>query len=127
MALPRPGQGQPLAYEFGLSLAQKEKGSHEGIRILVAGAGTLEGLIVAQTHPKAQEVVALDVDEVGLEFLDLGETAPTPPEKPRDSKMRIKNGLNTRRAKCFLARAAVEKDKNFPAFLLETAGQADSD
>lgn len=65
LALPHRGQGARLAYELGLELARDAGGAvdartHDGIRILVAGGGTLEPLIVAQAHPRAAEVVTVD-------------------------------------------------------------------
>ena len=62
LALPRRGQGTSLSYELGMQLlSNKKPASHRGKRILVAGAGTLEALIVAQAHPLAREVVAVDL------------------------------------------------------------------
>jgi SAM-dependent methyltransferase len=58
-ALPLPDQGERLKYP----------GSPDGIRILVAGAGTLEPLIVAQSHPKAAEIVAVDLSTRSLSKL----------------------------------------------------------
>jgi len=63
MALPVPGQGRELSYEFGSNLP------HEGIRILVAGAGTLEPVVVAQAHPRAREVVAVDFSRRSIAIL----------------------------------------------------------
>ncbi|HLD99839.1 MAG TPA: class I SAM-dependent methyltransferase [Bdellovibrionota bacterium] len=59
-ALPKRGQGRELSYEEGTRLAFGAPRPHTGIRILVAGAGTLEPLVVAQAHPEAREVVAVD-------------------------------------------------------------------
>ena len=62
LALPKRGQGLSLAYEAGMAKAGV-KGDilHRNKRILVAGAGTLEALVVAQMHPHAKEVVAVDL------------------------------------------------------------------
>jgi len=68
-ALPRKDQGAKLAYEFGAKLAGDSQASHQGKRILVAGAGTLEALVVAQQHPEAQEIVAVDVSAASLSLL----------------------------------------------------------
>ncbi|OFZ54804.1 MAG: hypothetical protein A2428_03505 [Bdellovibrionales bacterium RIFOXYC1_FULL_54_43] len=59
-ALPKRGQGRELSYEAGTRLAFGSPRTHTGIRILVAGAGTLEPLVVAQAHPAAREIVAVD-------------------------------------------------------------------
>ena len=66
LALPRRGQGGALTWERGADLAGREVTSHEGIRILVAGCGTLEALVIAQAHPRAQEVVAVDISEASI-------------------------------------------------------------
>lgn len=75
LALPRRGQGQGLQYERAVEVAQQHgldavtPATHAGIRILVAGCGTLEALLVAQVHPRAAEVVALDVSRRSLDVL----------------------------------------------------------
>ncbi len=69
MALPRRGQGKPLAFEVGAQLAGLAKQSHDDCRILVAGAGTLEGLVVAEVHPRARQIVAVDISEHSLQRL----------------------------------------------------------
>ncbi len=69
LALPRRGQGAALAWERGGELAGRGSVAHEGIRILVAGCGTLEALVVAQAHPKAQEVVAVDISAASISRL----------------------------------------------------------
>lgn len=51
LALPRRGQGADLRYS----------GPKAAPRILVAGCGTLETVVVAQAHPDASEVVAVDL------------------------------------------------------------------
>lgn len=72
LALPRRDQGEGLSYERAVGLAREagkkplQRQTHQGIRILVAGAGTLEALVVAQQHPKAREVVALDLSHKSL-------------------------------------------------------------
>lgn len=68
-ALPRRGQGQSLRYETGLALAGMEPASHRGKRILVAGCGTLEPLVVAENHPRAECVVAVDLSRASLRRL----------------------------------------------------------
>jgi SAM-dependent methyltransferase len=69
MALPRRGEGARLAFERGFRLAYGEEQAHDGIRILVAGAGTIEPLVVAQAHPRARELVAVDVSQASLRTL----------------------------------------------------------
>lgn len=69
LAIPRRGEGQGLRFELGTRLAFGASHSHAGIRILVAGAGTLEALVVAQTHPLAREVVAVDLSRASLRRL----------------------------------------------------------
>jgi len=66
IGLPSQGEGDVLAFETGTRLAEGEARSHRGIRILVAGAGTFEALVVAQTHPLAAEVVAVDLSANAL-------------------------------------------------------------
>ncbi len=67
LALPRRDQGKALQYERAVELARDKHlpkimpDNHLGIRILVAGCGTLEALVVAQMHPRAKEIVALDL------------------------------------------------------------------
>jgi SAM-dependent methyltransferase len=50
LALPRAREGDRLRLK-----------DHRGKRILVAGSGTLEALVVAQAHPDASEIVAVDL------------------------------------------------------------------
>ncbi len=75
LALPRRGQGKGLQYERAVALARDKRlapitpASHHGIRILVAGCGTLESLVVAQAHPQAGEVIALDISHRSLVIL----------------------------------------------------------
>lgn len=68
LALPRRGQGQGLAFETGTDAAGT-CATHHGRRILVAGGGTLEPLLVAMVHPHAQEVVAVDLSQRSLDWL----------------------------------------------------------
>lgn len=68
LALPRRDQGEQLKFELGQSFLNQTQ-THRGIRILVAGCGTLEALVVAQAHPWAQEIVAVDLSEKSLETL----------------------------------------------------------
>lgn len=68
IALPLRNQGRPLRYERGVALANQRlqsnfQQSHADKRILVAGCGTLEALVVAQQHPKAGEIVAVDFSQ----------------------------------------------------------------
>ena len=60
MALPRRHEGRVLSFEEGTRHAFGNARSHAGARILVAGCGTLEALVVAEAHPLAREIVALD-------------------------------------------------------------------
>lgn len=75
LALPRRDQGRGLQYERAVELARDRHLAdiapphHRGIRILVAGCGTLEALVVAQAHPHAKEVVALDISHCSLATL----------------------------------------------------------
>jgi len=65
LALPKRGQGRSLSYEYGLQLAGKTEGA-EHPRLLIAGCGTLEPLLVAEYHPKAVEIVAVDLSQRSL-------------------------------------------------------------
>lgn len=67
-AFPEPGQGDALAYERGQVIATGKAMSHKGIQILVAGCGTLEPLVVAQTHPLAKKIVALDLSSASIDI-----------------------------------------------------------
>ncbi len=75
LALPRRGQGLALQFERAVELASDKQLSaitpadHHGIRILVVGCGTLEALVVAQAHPQAREIVALDLSKRSLASL----------------------------------------------------------
>jgi SAM-dependent methyltransferase len=73
LGLPRRGEGGALAYEQGLDLARAQgllirdaAAGHRGIRILVAGGGTLEPLVVAQVHPHAQSLTVVDFSAAAL-------------------------------------------------------------
>jgi 2-polyprenyl-3-methyl-5-hydroxy-6-metoxy-1,4-benzoquinol methylase len=72
LALPRRDQGQGLRYECATALAEAAglpaitPQHHNGLRILIAGAGTLEPLVVAQQHPQAAEIVAVDLSRRSL-------------------------------------------------------------
>ncbi len=73
IALPDRDQGMGLKYEIGRSLSSKLTPTSfinsKGLKILVAGAGTLEPLVVAQAHPYAQEIVAVDLSQTALSKL----------------------------------------------------------
>ncbi|MEC9072280.1 MAG: class I SAM-dependent methyltransferase, partial [Myxococcota bacterium] len=69
VALPRAGSAPGIAWETGRGFAGDAEARHKGIRILVAGAGTLEALVVAQQHPRAAQVVAVDLSASSLELL----------------------------------------------------------
>ncbi len=56
LALPKRGQGEKLRVEHAK-------------RILVAGCGTLEALVVAQAHPRAHGIIAVDLSERSLAVL----------------------------------------------------------
>lgn len=66
-ALPRVEQTQRLAWERGREFmsgaAVSADITHEGKRILVAGCGTFEAVLVAMAHPRAAEIVAVDLSE----------------------------------------------------------------
>ncbi len=70
LALPSRRQGERLSYERGCRKAYGQERSHKDIRILVAGAGTLEALVVAQAHPRAAEVLAVDLSAASLRILE---------------------------------------------------------
>ena len=72
-AWPKPNQGQSLRYEYGrahLPAKSAPPVDHRAIRILIAGAGTFEPLVVAQMHPEAKEVVAVDWSCASLRNLE---------------------------------------------------------
>ena len=75
LALPRRDQGKPLQYERAVELARDKQldelsqVSHKDMRILVVGCGTLEALVVAQAHPQAKQIVALDLSQRSLATL----------------------------------------------------------
>ncbi|OVE81081.1 hypothetical protein BVY03_04705, partial [bacterium K02(2017)] len=75
MALPHKNQGQDLKFELGLKLLKKTNlncnhTNHNNIRILVAGCGTIEPLVVAQMHPQASEIIAVDFSQNSLNTLN---------------------------------------------------------
>ena len=65
-SIPRAGEGEELSYELGQRLCFGKSRTHEHIRILVVGCGSFEALVVAQQHPFAEEVVAVDLSEKSL-------------------------------------------------------------
>jgi len=77
-ALPLRKQGKLLQYELGIhflckyrkqffgSPLEEEAFTHNGKTILVVGAGTLEPLVVAQMHPQAKKIIALDISKRSL-------------------------------------------------------------
>ena len=71
LALPRyHAEFSPqIRFEWATERAYQTKRSHYGISILVIGAGTLEALVVAQAHPGAAKVVALDFSSHSLRLL----------------------------------------------------------
>ena len=75
LKLPRRDQGVGLRYERAVELAAAaglapiQPAKHEGMRILVVGAGTLEAVVVAQQHLKAKEIVAVDLSQRSLSLL----------------------------------------------------------
>lgn len=75
LALPARGQGERLRWETGVAAARAARLGdglvpvHDGLRILVAGAGTLEAVVVADAHPRAREVVAVDLSEASMRTL----------------------------------------------------------
>jgi len=75
LALPSRDQGRALQFERAVELARDKQlpaitpADHQGIRILVVGCGTLEALVVAQAHPQAKQIVALDLSQRSLAIL----------------------------------------------------------
>lgn len=74
LALPLPGQGRRLAYETGRRLAETHgipalAPDQGGLRLLVVGCGTLEAVVIAEAHPRAREVVAVDLSARSLAIL----------------------------------------------------------
>jgi SAM-dependent methyltransferase len=61
VGLPARGQGRALSYETGTERIHGETRSHRGKRILVAGAGTFEAVLVGLVHPHAKEIIAVDI------------------------------------------------------------------
>ncbi len=68
-ALPRRGQGEELRFERGAEMAAGLIEPHDGKRILVAGCGSIEALVVGQVHPRAAEVVAIDLSRASIRRL----------------------------------------------------------
>lgn len=71
-AWPKPNQGQSLQYEYGrarLQAGSSAPADHRAIRVLIAGAGTFEPLVVAQMHPEAKDIVAVDWSSTSLRRL----------------------------------------------------------
>jgi len=73
LALPRGDQGAALSYQRAIEMAEANgvvvTGAGNRLRILVAGCGTLEALVVAQAHPNASEIVAVDLSQHSLDRL----------------------------------------------------------
>lgn len=73
LALPSRGKEFRLSYELGAQFAFPESPqvtpSHAGLKILVLGGGTFEPVLVAQTHPLASEVTAVDLSLRSLKIL----------------------------------------------------------
>lgn len=74
LALPLPSQGRRLAYETGRSLAEARglpalAPDKDGLRLLVVGCGTLEAVVIAEAHPRAREIVAVDLSARSLAIL----------------------------------------------------------
>lgn len=72
LKIPLLEQSRSLAYATGVRLISADEptqGWGSGIRILVAGCGTLEPLVVAQQNPDAAEIVAVDLSEPSLATL----------------------------------------------------------
>ena len=59
VALPRRDQGAAL----------RMPGGSEGARILVAGAGTFEAIVVARANAGAREIVAVDLSSASIRRL----------------------------------------------------------
>lgn len=94
-ALPAGTQAGSVAFERGLALVAKpgvitdsRTRSHEGIRVLVAGGGTLEPLVVAQAHPRAREVTIVDLSAHSMQRA-----------RRRVGWFRVQNGLRMTRAR----------------------------
>ncbi len=66
LALPGRREGKELSYEHGTALRDGQASSSRGIRIAVAGCGTFEPVLVAQVHPQAREILAVDLSETSL-------------------------------------------------------------
>ncbi len=68
-ALPRRGQAEAVAFETGTRLCFGKPRSAKGVRILVAGGGTLEPLVVAEANASAACVVAVELSQESLRIL----------------------------------------------------------
>lgn len=68
LALPRRGEGASLRFELGAAAAGAPR-PHDGLRIAVVGGGTLEPLVVGRAHPRASELVAVDLSRRSLAVL----------------------------------------------------------
>jgi len=73
-ALPRTAQTGSVSFERAAKLVGNAgvttyllPSSHRGMRVLVAGGGTLEPLIVAQAHPHARDVTVVDLSARSIE------------------------------------------------------------
>lgn len=82
LALPSRIQNKNLSFEFGLEKAKLTSLKQVGARILVAGSGTFEPLVVAAQNPKAEEIIAVELSESSVNVL-----------KKRLLFQKIKNGL----------------------------------
>ena len=69
-ALPSRTQGDGVRFETGTRLCLGTPRPHRGTRILVAGAGTIEALVVAQANPEAACVVAVDLSDQSMRLLE---------------------------------------------------------
>lgn len=68
LALPRRGQEERLSYDRATRLLGNPR-AHPGIQVLVAGAGTLETLLVARANPGAARITAVELSERSLGVL----------------------------------------------------------
>lgn len=69
LALPRRKQGHELKYENAGPYLSRSLSSTR-IRILVIGGGTIEPLIVSIVHPRAREIVNVDLSLRSIEILN---------------------------------------------------------
>ena len=68
-ALPRRSPEPEASLSLGMSLAKLVDFPREP-RILVAGCGSLEALVIARANPSARAVVAVDLSEGSLRVLE---------------------------------------------------------